>query len=424
MILLFSSILVLLTLTAATTESPQQRYTNLVLEGGGVKGASFVGAMRALETYGYFTGRAYNFRDIAGTSIGCVFGLAVALDIEPAALERLVLDTDFGALFDPAVGELLDYPSKDFEFYAFSTISYVYRWTLYVYRALRIWLRVAPRLGLSDETNLIAWLETRLLPLSRHADQLSLNSTLAELATVTNHTLTCFATRVFDVSIVRMSAELSPTLTLRDTVYASASLPFVFQPKTDTNGFPLVDGSLLLNFPIYTFDERDREDSGKVLGLSLNSAPYDIVKVQPGECPHTNARPSLVSRLLSGVADFIFSGSQSFPVNSPSLTKTQQRQTNTVAATNVNFIKNIIKIVMQDRERLYYGSDERNCDRVIYLDSPVHVLELDVGPEKLTRAIDTAHANTRRFFDDHESVVCGCLSGIRQRARYHQTIGT
>lgn len=197
-----------------------QRYDDLVFEGGGVRGVSYVGALQAFERQGYYANRAYAFENIVGTSIGCVFGLAVALDISPTDMETLVYETDFTNLFDPTIKSLLEFPSYTESYTLLSKFQYMYRWMVYLYRVFRIWIEHSPVYGISDDARFAIWLQTKVLPLSVYANRLSINSTLTDLYHVTNHTLTCYATRVYDVGIVRMDITNSPSLTLRDTVYS------------------------------------------------------------------------------------------------------------------------------------------------------------------------------------------------------------
>lgn len=382
-----------------------QRYDDLVFEGGGVRGVSYVGALQAFERQGYYANRAYAFENIVGTSIGCVFGLAVALDISPTDMETLVYETDFTNLFDPTIKSLLEFPSYTESYTLLSKFQYMYRWMVYLYRVFRIWIEHSPVYGISDDARFAIWLQTKVLPLSVYANRLSINSTLTDLYHVTNHTLTCYATRVYDVGIVRMDITNSPSLTLRDTVYSSASLPVIFQPKFDNNGFPLVDGSLLLNFPIYNSEDRN------VLGLSLNTPIYDTDHLEENSCVRPNPKNSFVSNLMIGVMNFLYK---------PKVynVKGQKIKSSDAVRSNVNYLKNLMNLVIHDREWLLYSSDPLNCDRVIYLNSSLQVLELSAPKEKIKQSIVTAYRNTKRFFNHKESLVCNCLAYIEHKQRY------
>ena len=74
--------------------------SDLVLEGGGVKGAGLAGAV------GELSGR-YEFHRVAGTSAGAIVAGLVAAGLEDR-LEQLLIDTDFASFLDPGVaGRLL-----------------------------------------------------------------------------------------------------------------------------------------------------------------------------------------------------------------------------------------------------------------------------------------------------------------------------
>ena len=70
--------------------------TDLVLEGGGVKGAGLAGAVGVLA-------RDHDFHRVAGTSAGAIVAAFVAAGLVDD-LERLTIDTDFAEFLDEGVG--------------------------------------------------------------------------------------------------------------------------------------------------------------------------------------------------------------------------------------------------------------------------------------------------------------------------------
>lgn len=385
-------------------------YDGVVLEGGGVRGVSFVGAMRAFEDRGLYANGAYEFRDVIGTSVGCMFGLAIALDIEPQQLEKLVLETNFATLFDPVVSDLINYPTRCDATSAFSGLTYAYRWFRYFVTCLRIWLDRSPMFGLSDDSRLTEWIDTKLVPLSRYSDRISTASTLLELTEITNHTLTCFATRVYDVGIVRLDSTNSPQSTIRDTIFASATLPLIFQPRIDQNGFPLIDGSLLMNFPIYAADTK--HETANVLGLSLNFPLYDTEHLTFETCEYANPKRSILGNMLVSLTKMFYRKKQ-IVVEGRSPVKTSD-----AIYSSVDFLKHIARIMIHDREWLRYSSDSINCDRVVYLDSPLNVMDIDANEEKIKQSIVKAYANTVKFLDNRDAMTCNCLAYIYRQNEF------
>ena len=62
---------------------------NLILQGGGVKGLAYIGALRAFENYGY------KIKNISGTSIGAVIGCLVIAGYNSYELEEIVNNLDY-----------------------------------------------------------------------------------------------------------------------------------------------------------------------------------------------------------------------------------------------------------------------------------------------------------------------------------------
>ncbi len=72
---------------------------NLVFQGGSVKGAAYVGALRALEDYGIDLTK---IKRVAGTSAGAITATALALGCDAQRSEQLLLEFDFRAVLDDA----------------------------------------------------------------------------------------------------------------------------------------------------------------------------------------------------------------------------------------------------------------------------------------------------------------------------------
>lgn len=66
-----------------------QRYTNLVFEGGGIRGIAYVGALEVLNESKILPG----IERVAGTSAGAIAALTVSLGYEPSEIEKIIYDT-------------------------------------------------------------------------------------------------------------------------------------------------------------------------------------------------------------------------------------------------------------------------------------------------------------------------------------------
>lgn len=71
-------------------------FTNLAVEGGGVKGIAYAGALEALEQAGVRP----QIRQIAGTSAGALTALLITLGYEAKEIQKILLGTDFADFED------------------------------------------------------------------------------------------------------------------------------------------------------------------------------------------------------------------------------------------------------------------------------------------------------------------------------------
>src|SRR5262245_58731179 len=76
--------------------SDADEVADLVLEGGGVKGAALAGAVAALS-------QKYTFHRVAGTSAGAIVASFIAADLTEE-LESIMVDTDFSTFEDQGGG--------------------------------------------------------------------------------------------------------------------------------------------------------------------------------------------------------------------------------------------------------------------------------------------------------------------------------
>lgn len=80
---------------------PKQIITNLVFQGGSVKGAAYVGALEALESSGFDFGQ---IKRVAGTSAGAITATALAMGCSIEQAGRLLREFDFKAVLDEGSG--------------------------------------------------------------------------------------------------------------------------------------------------------------------------------------------------------------------------------------------------------------------------------------------------------------------------------
>ena len=214
--------------------------TDLVLEGGGVKGAGLAGAVSVL-------GESYDFHRVAGTSAGAIVAAFVAAGLEDR-LERMMIDTDFAEFLDEgAAGRLLGPLGNG--------LDVMLREGIYRGRVLHRWLR---------DTLSAAGVETW--------GDLRIPGTTSRTPIEHRYRLVVIVSDVSRGRMLRLPWDYESLLgfapdgmPVADAVRASASIPFFFRPwrlpvdpaLTDGRSeLVLTDGAMLSNYPIDIFDDR------------------------------------------------------------------------------------------------------------------------------------------------------------------------
>lgn len=208
--------------------------TNLVFQGGGVKGIAYAGALAALERRGLLAG----VRGVAGASAGAFTAMLVAVGCDAATIARIATGTDYAALedhFDP--------------------------------------LRLATHYGLYRGDALHAWIAGAFA-----STGLAPSLSFAALAQRTGRDLRVFATDLTRRTAREFSARATPAVAVVDAVRASMSIPLMFPAWRFAAGEPddhlYVDGGVVMNFPIGAFD--DDHPPAATLGFRLVPGPAPV----------------------------------------------------------------------------------------------------------------------------------------------------
>ena len=217
------------------------QYTNLVLEGGGMKGIAYAGALEVLDSLGI----SDSIERVAGTSSGAMNGMMYALGYSGKEIRHLNLNTNFGKYNQvgfPLIGGLI---------------------------------RVKKTYGYYKTDKLIEDLGTVMAAKGFSPDLTFEELYIAhqsgknvKLLYLTGANLTDQKTEVF-------SHETYPTMQVLDAVRISISIPMYFeavfmQPdgslveKNDADSTTkiMVDGGVLDNYPFFVFDTLVTVNSG------------------------------------------------------------------------------------------------------------------------------------------------------------------
>lgn len=237
-------------------DGPAGQAADLVLAGGGVKGIALVGAVESLAAAGY------RFPRVAGSSAGAIVAALVAAGLPAERMATVVRSLDYRKFRDS--GGLDRVPL--------------------VGAALSLWFED----GVYEGSYLREWLGNELAALGVE--------TFADLrdndpggdptrAPDQRYRLVVTATDVTRGLLLRLPWDYRPLFGLDpdrqlvvDAVRASASIPFFFEPVTLTDERSgqtdtLVDGGVLSNFPIDTFDRCDGQPPRwPTFGVTLDPA--------------------------------------------------------------------------------------------------------------------------------------------------------
>jgi NTE family protein len=240
-------------------EVPQAKYPfqNLVFEGGGVRGVAYAGALDVLDRAGILS----QIQAVAGTSAGAITAALVALGYTPAEITDVFLHVDFDKFKDGGCGGLLRLFSR-------------YGWYCGDYFLNLMECLVERKTG------------------SRH-------TTFAELERMKDRGfrgLRVFATDLNSTRIVEYSANCSRTMEIATAVRMSMSIPLFFA-SIRRGGDVHVDGGVLLNYPIDTFDGRDDHPHyERTLGMILVDLPN-----QPPPASPINDLPQDLTQLFTAI---------------------------------------------------------------------------------------------------------------------------
>jgi NTE family protein len=234
--------------------------TDLVLEGGGVKGTGLVGALSAMVD----RPDPYSFQRVAGTSAGAIVASMVASGISVEELKQIMVNLDFSKFEDlPPV------------FKHFRQIGEAYGLIF--------------KKGMFSGDFLHKWIQETLAAKGVHTwRDLKQDDPDSALPPQQRYKLVVIVSDVSQGRMLRIPWDYQPLLGIdpddqpvADAVRASASIPFFFRPfamKADPNltrGHGAVlctDGGMLSNYPINIFDRHDgNQPRWPTLGVKLSA---------------------------------------------------------------------------------------------------------------------------------------------------------
>lgn len=229
-------------------------YRNLVLEGGGVKGAAYAGAFDVLSKRGLLN----SFEKVGGTSAGAITALLLSLGYSAEEIQSITLGTDFAKFED---GSTLGNADRLIERYGWYKGDY----------ALCLLRCVVGKKLCPDGASPPCDGEATFADLERATKRLGGGF----------RPLTVLGTNLDTRSSKVFSAECTPDAKLADVVRISMSIPLFFAAREYEDQI-YVDGGVLDNYPIEIFDGGDKctvsaeaktSSNPETLGLHLGGQP-------------------------------------------------------------------------------------------------------------------------------------------------------
>ena len=207
-------------------------YKNLALEGGGIRGLAYCGALKVLEQKGI----SKNIERVAGTSSGAVIGLMVSLGYKSAEIDSVLQSL--------AIQQFND--GKN------------------IFGIIR---RLKKEYGIFRGDKFEKWLSRLVKNKTGTANTTFLELHQLHLANADLKDLYCTGTNVTKQRLQIFSWQQTPSMQLKTAVHISGCIPVYYKPvaidsswnqvavKNNKHKFDLyVDGGMINNFPINMFD--------------------------------------------------------------------------------------------------------------------------------------------------------------------------
>ena len=207
-----------------------RQINTLVFSGGGINGLSFLGCIRALEEYNILSG----VKCLLGTSAGSMVSLLISIGYSSDELTKIIMNINMNDLKDITSDNILSY----FNNYGLDSGNKIIK-------VFEIFLR---NKGIADSV------------------------TFQELYNLTNKHLIITGTNLSYKRAEYFDYKDFPNMKILEALRISISIPFIFK-KCEFNGCIYGDGSIMANYPIYYFDNKDN-----ILGF-LITENYDYQEI-------------------------------------------------------------------------------------------------------------------------------------------------
>ena len=206
----------------------ENKYNNIVLSGGGIKGIAFIGALFALNELNILE----NIKCFAGSSIGSLIASLYIIGYKPVEIFDFIKQTDVSKFKNININNLNTF-------------------------------------GL-DNGDYIEETINNLIVQKSH----KVNISLKELFELTKKKLIITTVNVNTMELLYLSHETFPDMPLCKAIRMSTALPLIYTPILHDNHM-FIDGGCIDNYPISVF----QNDLNNTLGLCLISSKNNVDKI-------------------------------------------------------------------------------------------------------------------------------------------------
>lgn len=236
-------------------------YIDAVFQGGGVRGFSFLGALRCLDDAGI------RIRKVAGTSAGAITAAAIATKVSSDDLESLIAPLDFTTFLTKKSSSFIwnGSPDDDLDNMAamLANLTIVGKRGQYSSDPFYQWMKGA----------LKGKLETFRKPVTdeewHKKDDLKI-----VISDITDGEMRVLPT---DLNLYGLDPQ---KFEVAEAVRLSMSIPLFFEPGT-LAGRTIIDGGMLSNFPLWMFDAREgTRPNCPTLGFRLSKNATKIPEIK------------------------------------------------------------------------------------------------------------------------------------------------
>lgn len=238
------------------------RYVNLVLQGGGVKGIAYAGALQHVPD-------DVHFHTIAGTSAGSVVAALLATGVPPARVIQVMRGMRFSEFLSP------DDSARNLRLRSFATSMRnaleANSWLARLWQFRRVPLSLVGKNSIANDMRKLVN-EKGLFSTSRLADWLHRQFGDKKFKDIVCPELLIVAADIGSGQYKVFSKLTDPEVRIADAVLASSSIPGFFQPFRNGTG-AYVDGGLLSNFPSWLLDRRSYASIGLKLAAFEQNPP-------------------------------------------------------------------------------------------------------------------------------------------------------